>query len=157
MPATWRYILRRDRYSRFEKHLQFRLVRHDLKRIPLADDAFIDVFWKALPIGRGPAASVVVHDQEVLRFDCFGPGKGHLHASFFQQTLAPELRLFFSEPTIRQQIDRAAFEVTRNLYYYTQRSPYAAVRRFRVDDERLRLVGDQMQATLTDYILVSTQ
>lgn len=157
MPPTWRYRLRRDRYSRFEKHPQFRLVRHDLQRIPISDDAFIDVFWKALPIGRGPAASVVVHDQEVLRFDCFGPGKGHLHASFFQQAPAPELRLFFSEPTICQQIDRAAFEVTRNLPYYTQRSPYAAVRRFRIDDEQLRLAGDQMRTILADYILVSTQ
>ena len=120
LSAAWQYALRRDWYSRFEKHPQFRSARQDLHRIPITGHAFIDVFWKKLPIGRVPAASVVIHNQEVLRVDCFGPGKGHLHASLFQQVPAPELRLFFPETTIREQIDRSVFEVTRNLYYYTQ-------------------------------------
>ncbi|WP_461052814.1 hypothetical protein [Spirosoma arcticum] len=84
LPGSWRYAMRRNRYGTFERSAQFQRVRRDLCRIPLTEQAFIDVFWKALPIGRGPAASVVVQDQEILRFDCFGPGGGHLHASLFE-------------------------------------------------------------------------
>lgn len=152
LPVNWRYRLRRNRYSTFEASAHFLSVRQNLHRIQLTEQAFIDVFWKALPIGRGPAASVVIHDEEVLRFDCFGAGDGHFHASFLQPHPDSEIRLFFPEDTIPQQIDRSMFELTHNLYYYTQRSPYADVRKFRADKALVQHVSEQIRMKMNAYI-----
>lgn len=155
LPASWRYQMHRDRYSIFEKQPSFRKVRQALYRIPLTENAFIDIFWKRLPIGIGPAASVVIYDHEILRFDCFGAGEGHLHASFFLPAAVQETRLFFSESSIDQQIERAVFDLTHNLYYYTQRSPYNDVRTFWMDKAHLQVAGEQMQTKMQAYIPMS--
>jgi hypothetical protein len=105
--------------------------RRDLETIPINENAHLEVFWKDLKIGKGPAVSLFILGNEILRIDCFGPGDAHLHATFFQPT-GGESRLFMGEPTIEEQIARARFELCRNFRYYQWRDSRKAVRRVQI-------------------------
>jgi len=60
--------------------------RNDLTRIPIDNNSYIEVFWKMLEYGRGPAVSFFIKEEEILRVDCSGSARGHLHAAFFYQS-----------------------------------------------------------------------
>lgn len=110
--------------------------RHDLQAIPIGENARLDVFWKHLDIGLGPAFSVVINDEEILRVDCFGPDDGHMHVAFFMPEKGTN-RLYFPENTRSEQIDRGLFEINRNLRYYLDRMVDPDIRAFEPDAERL--------------------
>ncbi|GAB3642569.1 hypothetical protein GCM10027423_32050 [Spirosoma arcticum] len=63
--------------------------------------------------------------------------------------------MWFPENVVTEQIERSVFELTHNLYYYTQRSPYAEVRTFRADQVLVQCAGEQMRVKMNEYILVS--
>jgi len=111
-------------------------VRNDLRRISAGEGVRIEVFWKDLPIGRGPAASVFMLDEEILRFDCFGADDGHMHAAYFLPVRG-ESRLRLRETTVEAQIDRTVFEIEHNLDYYQARNADPQIRQLQVDRERL--------------------
>jgi hypothetical protein len=125
--------------------------RRDLQRIPMGDDARLEVFWKDLEIGRGPAVSVFVCDEEILRIDCFGPGSGHMHAAFFLPAEGED-RLFLPEPTIREQIRRAEFEIARNLEYYRCRVSNPAIRDLTLDADRIADAAAEAGRVMTAFI-----
>ena len=52
-------------------------IRNNVKMVKIDDAAVFHVFWKDLPIGKGATLSLVVHDYEILRFDCLGEDAGH--------------------------------------------------------------------------------
>jgi len=112
--------------------------RTDLKRIEVDENFRIDVFWKDVPAGKGPAMSVFVRGHEILRFDCFGQDLGHFHAGFADPPGASERRIYFRESTSREQIDRSVFEVGKNLRYYQQRSSVRSIRSLECDPRDLR-------------------
>jgi hypothetical protein len=106
--------------------------RHDVVRIAVQPEVVLEVCWKDLELGRGPAASLFVLGDEVLRFDCFGPGRGHYHAELLQKERSPG-RLELPEPTAAAQVERTFFELTHNLGWYLGRNPRRAIRRFSID------------------------
>ncbi|HKW91653.1 MAG TPA: hypothetical protein VJX92_07120 [Methylomirabilota bacterium] len=95
---------------------------HDARRgrvrYDIGDAAYFEVFWKVLDIGRGPAVSRFIRDTEVMKFDCFGEGRGHVHIDFGRTrhlTALAHHRLYLGEKTVEEQIDRTIFELRMNL------------------------------------------
>lgn len=148
----WLVSRRSSRFARYHASDAYRRDRRDVRRIDAGPGLELEVFWKKIAgVGRGPACSVLVAGEEVLRLDCFGPGDGHLHADSLM--LAPEgqERLFFGEDTVPAQIERALFEIRRNLPYYTARSRWPPARAFRADPVRLEAALAQVRTTLLEF------
>ena len=58
--------------------------KHDLVEYPIQEDVLLQVYWRDDVGGRGPAASLYVYDDEIMRFDCFGGDNGHCHFNLRQ-------------------------------------------------------------------------
>jgi hypothetical protein len=148
----WLVSRRSSRFARYRASDVYRRDRRDVRRIDGGPGLEFEVFWKKITgVGRGPACSVVVAGEEVLRLDCFGPGDGHLHADFFMLAPEGEERLFFGEDTVPAQIERAVFEIKRNLPYYTARSRWPPARDFKADPVRLEAALAQVRTTLLEF------
>ena len=134
-----RLLYRKARKTRLQTGYADRFPsRRDVKIHVIRPDVELHVFWKVLPIGRGPAFSLFVHDEEVLKFDCFGKGRGHFHACFEHGSSSAESRIHFFEPSAAQQIARVEFELLHNLDYYLQRHPWRRIRATQINPERLK-------------------
>jgi hypothetical protein len=127
-------LLRRWRYDasvRFnpeELDLAAGEIRSDVEWIHVQHCVDLKVYWKILPIGKGPAVSLYVFGFQILRFDCFGATDGHFHLLLGWPTPASEDRIWLPEPNATAQVERAMFELTKNVTYYLQRH----------NDERVR-------------------
>jgi len=129
-------------------------VRKDVLRYEIQPGAHLDVFWKVLKIGRGPAVSLYVHGEEVLKIDCFGEGKGHYHVNERQwKRKLPRVvqRIYLPEPTVEAQIDRAVFELHHNALVYLQQNDDPRISRFVLDPERLRDATGRMKAAMLEH------
>ncbi|MGD2082062.1 MAG: hypothetical protein PVF91_03800 [Chromatiales bacterium] len=112
-------------------------------------DTRIEIFWKdlrgfrgadaRLAEGVGPVLSFIVRGIEVMRFDCLG-ACGHYHVAMVRPDPTAEIRLWFRERTAPEQVERAAFELERNIDYYLPRNPLRSVRsaQIRRDEHRSR-------------------
>lgn len=109
--------------------------RKDVTKFSVEDKIFVEVFWKTLPNATGPAFSFFAYDEEVLRFDCAGPGIGHFHASFLSKRRTQHNRNYFFEHTRETQIQRAVFELQNNIGYYLERHPWKRVREITLDED----------------------
>ncbi|MDP3495764.1 MAG: hypothetical protein Q8R82_21865 [Hyphomonadaceae bacterium] len=101
-------------------------------------DTSIEVFWKdfrkpkpgrdaVLENGVGPVISFILNGRELARFDCLGEN-GHFHLALMRPDAGVENRLWLHERTTLAQVERAIFELRRNVNYYRQRNPVAEVR-----------------------------
>jgi hypothetical protein len=109
--------------------------RHDVSCFDIGPDLMLAVFWKDLPIGRGPAFSVHAGAVEPLKFDCFGEG-GYFHTATKPFGEHKEDRIWLPEPTRKAQVDRALFEIEQNADYYLARTPTLAGKLVRIDPEK---------------------
>jgi len=98
----------------------------------------IEVFWKdfrkprpdrdaVLENGVGPVISFIFNGRELARFDCLGE-KGHFHLALVRPDPGAEKRIFFHEKSCRDQVERAVFELQKNVNYYRKRNPLPEVR-----------------------------
>jgi hypothetical protein len=127
--------------------------RRDRVRYEIGDAAYFEVFWKVLDIGRGPAVSLFIRDTEVMKFDCFGKGRGHVHIELrtgLLKALAHH-RLHLGEKTVEEQIERTIFELRMNLPYYLERHGDARIRAFQPTAERLHEVTARVRETMLTY------
>jgi hypothetical protein len=127
--------------------------RHDLLRIAVQDGLVIDVFWKSLPIGKGPALSVFVCGDEFARFDCFGSDRGHFHLALFTPASVGQHRLKFAERTATDQIGRVVFEIDKNLAYYLERAANPAIRKFDLHRENLLAALPNAESKMREFLL----
>jgi len=86
-------------------------VRKDEYKIKIDKNIYFNVFHKKLDIGFGPAVSLYIHNIEFLKFDCFGKNLGHYHIF---NGINNE-RIYFSEITVEEQINKILFELTNNI------------------------------------------
>jgi hypothetical protein len=129
----------------------YRRIRRDLVVHRIGPGVELEVFWKVLRVGRGPALSLFIHDVELLRLDCFGPGAGHIHVAWGEPHGAGEDRLYLAEGSVEAQIDRCLFELQRNLSYYQQRCKDERVRNTEIDRERLAQLTPGIRDTMLAY------
>lgn len=147
-----RVALRSVALRRREGHLSGNPARKDVAVFAVQPELELVVFWKVLPIGKGPALSLYACGEEVLKFDCFGPDKGHYHISLSTPVRTAEDRLYFYEQSASEQIERALFEVKNNLHYYLQRHQRRLVRNIRVDQNLIADVCDAAGARMREFL-----
>ncbi|MEQ9289718.1 MAG: hypothetical protein RIG77_22510 [Cyclobacteriaceae bacterium] len=94
------------------------VIRRDVTTINVDSNFQLLVYWKVLPIGKGPAIILKVLNKEFMKFDCFGKDKGHYHIS-------PKynFRIFFIENTRKSQIKRSINELKTNTQNYLKHHP----------------------------------
>lgn len=127
-------------------------VRQDPAQFRIAQNAHFEVYWKVIDkVGFGPALSLYIENEELLRFDFFGPEKGHFHVQTMLPAPASENRLFFNENKVEQQIDRAFFELDKNLHWYTQRHPLKSIRLFNIEKEIMKELWPKIRSLLLLY------
>ena len=110
-------------------------VRQDVEWIAIQPDVNLKVYWKVLPIGKGPAVSLYIFEFQILRFDCFGATDGHFHLFLGWPSPTSEDRIWLPEPNATAQVDRTMFELTKNLTYYLQRHNDERVRHLQLKPE----------------------
>lgn len=124
----------------------------DHETIAVQPGARLEVYWSDVPgVGWGPSASLYVRDEEVLRLDCFGNGRGHMHLNPVQHELfeGPPARLWFPDLPIPDQIARGAFELSRNADAACRSNLLRRVRRFALDQAALDRAADAMARRMT--------
>jgi hypothetical protein len=126
--------------------------RRDVAELVIDDGTELHVFWKVLPIGRGPALALLVLGEEVLKFDCFGPGRGHFHARIGVPRWATSDRMELFEQSAPEQLDRAIHEMTVNLAFFLERHPWKRVRTWRVDQAGLERACRQARSIALGFL-----
>ena len=127
--------------------------RNHVTRYEVQPDVLIDIYWKALPKWRGPGLSLFIYGNEVLRFDCFGNGKGHYHVDFNTSWPTKNNKLFFTESTVESQIDRTLYELKTNLYYYLQRNPKRKIRNIKINSDKLDNVCEKIRESMIGLLM----
>ncbi len=127
-----------------------RAVRRDVVQFELAKNAYLEVYWKIFGVGQGPAIALYVEDEEVLKFDCYGK-TGHYHMQMLEPTAPKRPMLWMLEETVEAQVERALFELERNLHWYLERHPLKAVRQTKINRTRLKTVLPEARACLLAY------
>jgi len=110
-------------------------MRRDVEWIRVQPDVNLKVYWKILPIGKGPAISLYAFEFQILRFDCFGAKDGHFHLLLGWPSPASEDRIWLPEPNATAQVERTMFELTKNVTYYLERHNDERVRRLQLESE----------------------
>ncbi len=124
---------------------------HDVKTHPVQDDIFMETYWVSEPVGPGPGASVYIHDDEVMRFDCFGSDVGHYHFNIRQSKFLPAgetTRIFFPSGSVEDHIENAVVQLTRNLDYGRGMNVDPKVRSVELDQAALDRAGKLMREEL---------
>ena len=89
--------------------------------------------------------------RQVLRFDCFGYPGGHAHIYLITPNRKCESRLFLPEKTIEAQIERALFEMSKNLDYWMQRHYDPSVRKTKLSRKFLRAALEEAHKSMLKY------
>jgi hypothetical protein len=128
------------------------VVRRDVIFFPIGVNAELEVYWKKEKLGCGPAIILHVLGFYVLRFDCFGYPGGHAHIYLITANQKCESRIFLPEKTIEEQIDRALFEMSKNLDYWMQRHYDPTVRKIRLPNKkRLNAALEEARESMLEY------
>lgn len=129
---------------------------NDFGHFQVQDGLDIYTGWKVVNLGKGPAMTLELNGQEYMRFDCLGKDKGHFHVRLSRPKLEPGQpainRLFFFEKSVRAQVGRSVFEIRKNLGYYLQRHPDAAVRVMNVDRPSLVSACRSAREKMLEYL-----
>jgi hypothetical protein len=126
----------------------------DCHEIGVQACAQLYVGWADVPGGGGgPAASLYVHDEEVVRIDCFGDDHGHMHFNPEQNKLilkhgSPGIH--FQAGNCEEHIKRAVFELTTNTQATLLSNKLSRVRNFVFEDQYLSAAAAEMANTMRE-------
>ncbi len=116
----------------------------------------LHVYWSDVPgVGAGPSASLFVAREEVIRFDCFGGGDGHMHLNPQQAMLAsgpPAPRLYFPRGSREDHVARAVFEIVANASAAMKTNRLRRVREFPLDDRCLEVAAREMATHMAELM-----
>jgi hypothetical protein len=121
----------------------------DLTEVPVPDPFRLEVYWLRIGGEEGPAASLYLDGEELVRFDCL-PRTPHLHYGFTDQRYwEGQHRVFFPPGDLDDHIERATFELARNTPYSTSLHRRRRVRTMELDEAGLedaaRRMGEEMR------------
>jgi hypothetical protein len=128
----------------------------DVRVVPVREGARLEVYWNTNPLGPGPAASLYVLEEEVLRLDCFGGETGHMHINPVQVNLALPWevtpRYFFPPDTLENHIERSVFELTTNSKAALQTNLLGRVRMFPIEHGCLVEAAGRMRSEMYELL-----
>ncbi|MBC3758426.1 hypothetical protein H7U19_08430 [Hyunsoonleella sp. SJ7] len=121
--------------------------RHDLQKISIQKDLYLQVYWKVLKIGKGPAVILKWKTIELMKFDCFGHKDGHYH-------IAPnyDFRIYFTEQTAKAQIKRTSEELLINAQRYLKLHPATEINRIEIDQNALKDAVKKAEQSMLYYL-----
>ncbi len=125
----------------------------DARTRQLTTDVELDVYWVNEEFGPGPAASLCVLEDEVMRLDLFGGRNSHLHLNLIQSRRVPDggaARCAFPDASLEEHIRRAGFELANNAPYAFRTNQDARVRALEPDAESLARAARWMQEEMRD-------
>ncbi len=130
----------------------------DLRSHRIGDHGLLDIYWLEVGCDRGPAASLYVCDDEVMRMDCFDGGSAHLHFNQKQSRAFPNgggARLYFPPGRVIDHIERACFELSTNLHYGLALNASRRIRETRISPTALKeavaFMRSEMHALLREH------
>lgn len=114
----------------------------------------IDVYWLRLPTHSGPAASLLIFKDEVMRFDCVGPNLGHMHLNMKQTRgyRGDIARLYFHEQDIVAQIERSCFELRTNLAYALKTNFSEQIRQLQLEPSEIEQAAAFLRCEMKDRL-----
>ncbi len=121
--------------------------KHDLVEYPIQEDVLLQVYWRDDVGGRGPAASLYVYDDEIMRFDCFGGDNGHCHFNL-RQTRGR--RWMYPEGSFQDHIHQSVFDLHTNLTFCLKTHQDERIQEIQVSQESLRQAALQMETYLLE-------
>ena len=119
--------------------------KHDLVEYPIQDNVRLESYWRDDAGGRGPAASLFVYDDEIMRFDCFGGDNGHCHFNL-RQTRGR--RWMYPDGSFQDHIQQSLFDLRTNLNFCLQTHQDERVQELQIEQGILEQAIPQMEAHL---------
>jgi hypothetical protein len=125
----------------------------DVLRVDVPEPFRLEAYWLHVGDDQGPAYSLFFEADEILRVDCIG-AKGHIHYGLAESRhrSPAEPRVYLPPSDVDQQVDRAAFELARNVGYCTGLHRRRSVRTMPVDTDAFARaaheVADHLHALL---------
>ena len=129
----------------------------DLHVIDIQAGVRLEIYWANRQLGPGPGACLFVLGDEILRLDCFGTAGlgGHYHINPRQIELSSPrpARLFFPPGSHEEHVERAAFELERNLSAALTMNREARIRQFEVDRTSLAQASRDMRRVMRAMLM----
>ena len=119
--------------------------KHDLVEYSIQENVRLESYWRDDAGGRGPAASLFVYDDEIMRFDCFGGDNGHCHFNL-RQTRGR--RWMYPEGSFQDHIQQSLFDLRTNLNFCLQTHQDERVQEIQIEQGTLEQAIPQMEAHL---------
>jgi hypothetical protein len=160
LPKRWLHLTNDRRFWWFTGEELAMQERPRLVRFELQEGCFLETYLNdqidaAGNVYFGPAACLVVHGSDIVRFDCLEPDRGHYHlASRYPYGARRALmgEIWLPEKTLEQQVDRAIFELQHNSAHFIEMHPRRKVRNTQLDKERLTAVCAQARSKMIEDI-----
>jgi hypothetical protein len=109
----------------------------DVELIPVQPDSYLAVYFKRYGTDVGPGVSLYVLENEILRFDCFGAGRGHYHSLPCLAPFPGTERIEFGADTVETQVSRCVEEISMNHAAHLAGHFRRCIREFRFEQTRL--------------------
>lgn len=122
--------------------------KHDLVEYPIQEDVLLQVYWRDDVGGRGPAASLYVYDDEIMRFDCFGGNNGHCHFNLRQ---THGRRWMYPEGSFQDHIQQSLFDLQTNLTFCIKTHQDARIQKIQIAQESLEQAARKMETHLLNF------
>ena len=158
LPRSWFFLTNDRRYWWLTGEADLMRQRPNLSRHDLQEGCFLETYMndQVFPDGInyfGPAVCLVVHDFDVMRFDCLDFPMGHYHtAKPYPYGISRGLagNIWLPEKSIEAQVDRAIFELLRNADHYVLSHAKRKVRNTRLDEARMTEVCAEVKAKMLE-------
>ena len=86
----------------------------EVRLVPIQPNSYLAVYYKHYGADFGPGVSLYVHENEVLRLDCFGNESGHYHSLPCLSVVPGSDRIGFAAETVEGQVQQTADEIIQN-------------------------------------------
>ncbi|MYF99706.1 hypothetical protein F4212_11350 [Candidatus Poribacteria bacterium] len=121
--------------------------KHDLVEYPIQDNVLLQAYWRDDVGGRGPAASLYVYDDEIMRFDCFGGDNGHCHFNL-RQTRGR--RWMYPKGSFQDHIHQSLFDLRTNLNFCLQTHQDQRIQEMQIAKDGLENAAQKMETYLLE-------
>ncbi|MCP2730932.1 hypothetical protein [Limnofasciculus baicalensis] len=126
-------------------------IRNNVVDFEIAENVGLEVYWKTLKVAEGPSLIFHALGYEILRFDTNIGEQAHCHIQLIECQPKCKERLFLPEKTVEEQIERAIFELEKNLDYWLQRHPDRQVRLLKIDQTKLKIATEKAREKMLEY------
>jgi len=123
------------------------MIRKDIYKIDIQDNLYFLVFHKIYNGDFGPAVSLVIYNNEFLKFDCLGKNKGHYHIYVNNQIET----IYFTEKSSLEQIDRSVYELRNNINNFLKKHDRDDIQNFEIDMNTFLNKIDEVKSKLLEY------